>query len=49
MQQYQNIKLLLQNAPFLGMKKRLWLKKLSDINGKEIVGMFYEKKFQKAN
>ena len=40
----------------VGLKKFLWLKKLkkhcamgliSDLNGEEIVGMFYKKEFQK--
>ena len=48
----------MQNAKFqIGLKKFLWLKKLkilswtyfiSNINGEEIAGIFYEKKLQKA-
>ena len=54
---YKNI---LQKAMFqIGLKKLLWLKQvkknvpwayvISDLKGKEIVGAFYEKEFQKAN
>ena len=57
--EYQDIKTFLQKAIFqIGLKKLLWLKKLktllcayvtSDLKGEEVVGMFYEKEFQKTN
>ena len=56
--EYQNMKNLLQKFTFqIGLKKFLWLKNLktlclghviSDLKGKEIVGMFYEE-LQKTN
>ena len=55
----QNIKAFLQKALFrIGLKKFVWLKKLkhfaldyviNDLNGEEIVGVFYEKELQKTN
>ena len=60
MLEYQNIKIFLEKAMFqIGLKKVLNIKKakntalctyvISDRNGEEIVGMFYEKELQKTN
>ena len=57
---YQNIKIFSQKVTLqIGQKKLLWLKKLkikgpwtwiiSGLNREEIVVIFYEKEFQKAN
>ena len=50
MLEYQNIKLFLQNVTFqIDMKKFSRLKKISDLNGEEIIETFYEKELQKTN